>query len=294
MLKNFTEELKDAREKTGITLQIVAAKTRIDIKFLEALEDGNFNFLPELYVKAFIKQYAKVVGLDEDETIQKYNIAKEGKEKPSAEDKKLQSVNQDETSTEDVTGTNVKPAGHKKSFIDESTKQQTSSGETKKQNPLLLGGAFLGVIVISVLTYFLFFNKSEQIIVEERPYEEVLKDTPARFIEETADSSNENNITSGSEQLSLTIANIDSVDSAWVYVIIDGTTPREFLLLPNISTSVNASNNFRFTLGNSGVIKLTFNNEEIPFEGNRGAVRHFKLDRNGLERIYFPPQVNQE
>jgi cytoskeletal protein RodZ len=79
MLKNFTEELKDAREKTGITLQIVAAKTRIDIKFLEALEDGNFNFLPELYVKAFIKQYAKVVGLDEDETIQKYNIAKEGK-----------------------------------------------------------------------------------------------------------------------------------------------------------------------------------------------------------------------
>ncbi len=63
MLKKFTEELKEQRERAGITLQNVAAKTRIDIKFLEALEDGNFNFLPDIYVKAFIKQYAKFVGL---------------------------------------------------------------------------------------------------------------------------------------------------------------------------------------------------------------------------------------
>ena len=80
MLKKFTDELKEQREKAGITLQNVAAKTRIDIKFLEALEDGNFNFLPEIYVKAFIKQYSKVVGLDEEETLQKYILVKEGKE----------------------------------------------------------------------------------------------------------------------------------------------------------------------------------------------------------------------
>ncbi|MCK7516561.1 MAG: helix-turn-helix domain-containing protein [Ignavibacteriales bacterium] len=53
----------------------MAAKTRIDFKFLEAIDNGNFSFLPDLYVKAFIKQYAKAVDLDEQETIKKYEDA---------------------------------------------------------------------------------------------------------------------------------------------------------------------------------------------------------------------------
>jgi cytoskeletal protein RodZ len=47
----------------------MAARTRIDLKFLEAIDNGNFSFLLDLYVKAFIKQYAKAVDLDEQETI---------------------------------------------------------------------------------------------------------------------------------------------------------------------------------------------------------------------------------
>ena len=57
----------------------MAAITRIDIKFLEALDNGNFGFLPDLYVKAFIKQYAKAVDLDEQETVKKYEDALAGK-----------------------------------------------------------------------------------------------------------------------------------------------------------------------------------------------------------------------
>ena len=48
MLDKYAEELREAREKKGITLQQMAAKTRIDIKFLEAIDNGNFSFLPEL------------------------------------------------------------------------------------------------------------------------------------------------------------------------------------------------------------------------------------------------------
>ena len=62
MLNKFSEELKEARIKNGLTLQQIAAKTRIDLKFLENLENGNFAFLPELYIKAFIREYAKLVG----------------------------------------------------------------------------------------------------------------------------------------------------------------------------------------------------------------------------------------
>ena len=91
MLKSFTNELKKTREEAGITLEGISAKTRIDIKFLKALERGDVHFLPELYVKAFVKQYAKAIGLDEDETLQWYLLAKDGKTLPGKEDETIDS-----------------------------------------------------------------------------------------------------------------------------------------------------------------------------------------------------------
>ena len=57
MFDKLSEELKAARIRSGLSLQLLAAKTRIDLKFLENIEDGNFSFLPELYVKAFLKEH---------------------------------------------------------------------------------------------------------------------------------------------------------------------------------------------------------------------------------------------
>ena len=73
MLNKFAQELKKAREKADITLQNLSARSRLDIKFLQSIEKGDFSFLPELYVKAFIKDYAKFVGLDVNETIKNKN-----------------------------------------------------------------------------------------------------------------------------------------------------------------------------------------------------------------------------
>ena len=80
MLDKFADELREQREKSGLTLQQMATKTRIDIKFLEAIDQGNFAFLPDLYVKAFVKQYAKTIGLDENLMIKKFEAYREGKE----------------------------------------------------------------------------------------------------------------------------------------------------------------------------------------------------------------------
>ena len=80
MFDKLSEELKAARIRAGLTLQQLANKTRIDIKFLEYIEDGNFSFLPELYVKAFLKEYVKFVGLDEKIIFKKYEAYKQGKE----------------------------------------------------------------------------------------------------------------------------------------------------------------------------------------------------------------------
>jgi len=79
LLIKFAEELKSARETKGLTLQQIASRTRIDLKFLQAIEDSNYDILPELYIRAFIKEYAQTLDLNPNETLQKFDIAKWGK-----------------------------------------------------------------------------------------------------------------------------------------------------------------------------------------------------------------------
>jgi cytoskeletal protein RodZ len=79
MLDKLADELKEARKKTGLSLLQVSAKSKIDLKFLEAMEKGNFSFLPEIYVKAFIKDYANIVDLNPDMMLKKYDAFKMGR-----------------------------------------------------------------------------------------------------------------------------------------------------------------------------------------------------------------------
>jgi cytoskeleton protein RodZ len=59
------EQLNAARIERGLTLNEVAAQTRIPIRHLEALETSDFGALPgSTYSLGFAKSYARFVGLD--------------------------------------------------------------------------------------------------------------------------------------------------------------------------------------------------------------------------------------
>jgi cytoskeletal protein RodZ len=59
------QQLRTAREAQGITLEDVAARTRIPTRHLQSLEDGEWDKLPApTYTIGFAKSYASVVGLD--------------------------------------------------------------------------------------------------------------------------------------------------------------------------------------------------------------------------------------
>ena len=86
-------ELKQARENKGTSLQEAAVKTKIQAKFLEALESDDFASLPSsLYAKGFLKTYAKYLNLDPNDmaskmegsglTTEKQVIVLENKELP--------------------------------------------------------------------------------------------------------------------------------------------------------------------------------------------------------------------
>lgn len=65
------ERLKEAREQKGFSLDHLQEMTKIQKRYLSAIEDGNYDILPgKFYAKAFIKEYANAVGLNADELLE--------------------------------------------------------------------------------------------------------------------------------------------------------------------------------------------------------------------------------
>src|SRR5699024_2629016 len=58
-------ELKEAREAEGLSLETLQETTKIQKRYLQAIEEEKFHILPgKFYARAFIKEYANAVGLD--------------------------------------------------------------------------------------------------------------------------------------------------------------------------------------------------------------------------------------
>jgi len=64
--RQIGKELKSAREFQEMSLEQVTAITKINVRFLENIEEGRWAFLPPTYVKAFIRAYSAAVGLQTD------------------------------------------------------------------------------------------------------------------------------------------------------------------------------------------------------------------------------------
>ena len=70
----FGAWLRSERETRGISLEDVARVTKIQIRALERLEDAAFDELPaDVFVRGFIRNYARVVGLDADKVLARYD-----------------------------------------------------------------------------------------------------------------------------------------------------------------------------------------------------------------------------
>lgn len=72
-MSEFGLQLKQARERRGISLRQIASATKISTGALEALERGDFSRLPGgIFSRAFVRAYAIEVGLDPEETVRQY------------------------------------------------------------------------------------------------------------------------------------------------------------------------------------------------------------------------------
>ena len=75
-MASFGAQLKQERERKGVTLEDISLTTKIGTRMLRALEEEHFDQLPGgIFNKGFIRAYARCLGMDEEQAIADYLVA---------------------------------------------------------------------------------------------------------------------------------------------------------------------------------------------------------------------------
>ena len=76
----FGQKLRSERESKGLSLEDVADTTRVGIHLLRALEEDDFDVLPDdVFVKGHLRAYADCLGADPDLVIEAYNLERQSR-----------------------------------------------------------------------------------------------------------------------------------------------------------------------------------------------------------------------
>jgi cytoskeletal protein RodZ len=240
------QDMKRERELRGVSLKEIAESTKINIRFLRALEEDQFDVLPgKFFTRGIIREYAKYLGLEEDSVLNKYHDA-------------LQALRKDEK--------------------EEDTFAESSSVNIKK----VIRFAALGAAVIAVVVtlFFIFGGKEATPPIQPPPSgttpqrEAVAPPAESEAVEDTEDTIKE---------LNLAIAfHLDT----WIQVYADGELIYEGIKLPGGKLQVIAQEELVIDVGNAGGFTFTLNGHKGKPLGPSGAVeKNIRITLDNFENF---------
>lgn len=266
MFESLAAELREAREKAGISKQEAASKIRIDLKFLEAMEEGNFTFLAEVYVKAFLRDYAKLLSLSDKAVIKKYEMLRDGTNEnadaPAGSNEPATAARRPDLS---------KTGEHE--FVDESLERARIADKKK----MMVAAAAGLLIVITVVIYIAIFGQSDEVVIE-RPFSEVLEQNRKRY--EEPDKPGSDVYTEQGDSLKLRIRVTDTV---WVSVVPDAGRSMEYRILPGNYVDINAAEKFTVHVGNSYAVLFELNGKIVSLPAQRPRVFKGVITAKGVQ-----------
>ena len=82
-MSDLHKKLKSLRRERKIDLEAIEKRTKIDLKYLKAIENGKFEILPSTYIRLFLKAYCVEIGADPIDALHQLdelnNISKKNK-----------------------------------------------------------------------------------------------------------------------------------------------------------------------------------------------------------------------
>ena len=147
------QKLEEARKRKGASLREVSESTKIRGDYLSAIESGNYEInLPEVYLRGFVRLYAKFLGLDQDAIVADLD-SDIGKSVNKSSKKSLGSI-----VSQDSSESLVKPPT---SSHPSANRPRDKSLQRKKISlPVILSLAGVGTSAVIVLLMYLLSNES--------------------------------------------------------------------------------------------------------------------------------------
>lgn len=264
-LASFGEELRREREIRGISLKEIADATKISKRFLEAIEKNDHRTLPApVFTRGFVREYARYLGLNVEEMVNRYNFASAGDER--VEKPHMHPVN---------------PAPVR----DISPRPQPKRGippayARVDRNILLL---LLIAAAFGAVAYWAVLNKRIGLPQNEAEAVPPVVSSPVRPRPVPAPAKPADDST-----LRLTV---EVTNNSWVTLEADGKTVVNAEMTPGERRSFEATDGFRFrTIGNAAGLRLTLNETPVPPLGEEGeVVKNRVFDRDALATLRAGP-----
>lgn len=264
-LASFGEELRREREIRGISLKEIADATKISKRFLEAIERNDHKTLPApVFTRGFVREYARYVGLNADEMVNRYNFA-------AASDDRIEKppelLKYPPTPVRDIT---PKPPP-KRGIPPVYARVSRNAIST-----ILIVAALAAVAVWAVRQKrFEFDYGAETATVIPPPATRPVLPPPTQT-EPPAPADD-----------SVLRMSIETVANSWVTLDADGKTVLNTELVRGDQRSFEANESFRFrTIGNAAGLTLTLNGTRVPVLGEDGEVlKNRVFDRETLATL---------
>ncbi|KAB2910027.1 MAG: helix-turn-helix domain-containing protein [Ignavibacteriales bacterium] len=310
------QQLKIARERLGYDIKEAASIIKIDSKFVERMEEGDFKFLEEVYVRSFLKEYAAdVLQLEAEEVLEAYkNMSDAPEVKPvkatppppppppppaptpqrqhefSSENRDFQPHFQTPKESQDSlfadTDMSAKPV-HSKPKIDIQAKLKEmfekfmSNGKLKTLKGMI--GTRKGYIILSaiivgliLILWAIFSGKSGNNIVTDSKKVDDLIGADSNQF--SAPAIPEKKIPANADTVILVVSAKDSVKMT---AIIDRTDTLKFTLEPADSKTLNAAKRIDLRTNNFAPISLVLNDKPLSFTKKKG-LKSLPIDKKGV------------
>ena len=72
--ESFFDALKQHRESQNIEISEICDFTKINPKYIQAIESGEFQILPTVYMRLFLRAYADFIGADSVKALEDYEL----------------------------------------------------------------------------------------------------------------------------------------------------------------------------------------------------------------------------
>lgn len=246
-MKTIGEKLRVAREASGRSIDDIALATRINRQFLIDIEQGTPPALPKTYIRAFIADYAREVGLNPVDLL----IESESSV-----------LSTDTSHSNDKAAVNGEELAHSTS----TTHQYVPIKKFHKHQLRVLLMVIVFIVTGFIIIIFWMHRENTPRPMQEISFSEVVKEQEQRInpLINNIDSMKAGDLPSKTEvhNDSLFLEGIAS-ESVWVRIVIDGNPAIEYTLPRFYKKQWKAKKSFIVSMGNAAGISFTLNGQKM-------------------------------